>query len=496
MKEKSIFSNQTFIVSTLLLALAVAFVTFYSFSTSPLFNNYEYVDSSIYKVIGRGWVDGLVPYVDLWDQKGPLIYFINAVGYWIAGSDIGVWLLQCGFAFVSLLLAYRFFRTSMSTSMSIMFVLLVMVSLIQTYNCGNNVEEYNIPFLMASLFGAYSWADKVQTSGEVDHSPWLAAIYGITFAVAAAMRLTNALGVAFAMLVIIFMLIRHGRWKNLLSNALWFVGAFVAGLLPFVIYYAAKNALPDLWFGAIGFNLNYAQASNIPTTIVGWIKRILININGYLTIFFGIVLILCTKRKLIGAMFVLSPLPLVLWIVYSLGYWHYSMLLLPYLCLLIREGYLLYKTSSKKLSRHALLFVCMLLVLFHCATGARITADVPSKNNEAKAIFDTYGDLIKRIPNWGKEDIVLYSTHPETYIIYGITPRHKFFNAGDFLADVSPRYRQMLLEEYNTNPPKWLICKTKKSGKFPGYIRPIVEKKYTPVSQQGEATLFCLNSDQ
>ena len=495
MKEKSIFSNQTFIVSTLLLALAVAFVTFYSFSTSPLFNNYEYVDSSVYKVIGRGWVDGLVPYVDLWDQKGPLIYFINAVGYWIAGSDIGVWLVQCGFAFVSLLLAYRFFRTSMSTLMSIMFVLLVMVSLIQTYNCGNNVEEYNIPFLMASLFGAYSWADKVQTSGEVDHSPWLAAIYGITFAVAAAMRLTNALGVAFAMLVIIFMLIRHGQWKNLLSNALWFMGAFVAGLLPFVIYYAAKNALPDLWFGAIGFNLNYAQASNTPTTIIDWCRHIRFNLNGYLAIVFGIVLILCTKRKLIGAMFVLSPLPLVLWIVYGLGFLHYSMLLLPYLCWLIREGYLLYKTSSKKLSRHALLIVFSLLIVFDCVYGARMTASVPSIIKEDNKELVAYGELIKSIPNWEKEDILLYNPGSGAYVMYGITPRHKFFFGCDLLAHVSPQYKQMLLEEYNTNPPKWLIYKSKYVGKLPEYIIPIVEKKYTLVSQLGEVTLYRLNSD-
>ena len=479
----------------MLLLLAATFVTVFSFSTSPLFNYFEWVDSSVYKVIGRGWVDGKVPYVDLWDQKGPLIYFINAVGYWIAGSDIGVWLVQCVFAFVSLLLTYHFFRTSMTTTISFMSAAFVMIALIQTYDCGNNVEEYNMPFLMASLFSIYSWADKAITTGDYNHSPKLAAIYGVTFAVAAAMRLTNAMGVAFAMLVIIIMLIRHGLWKNLLANALWFVGAFVAGVLPFIAYYAANNALSDLWFGAVGFNLEYVQASRIPDTIKEWYTNIRLNLNGYLTILAGISMVIFTKRRLIGTMFVLSPLPIVFWIVYGLGYEHYSTLLLPYLCWLIKELYELFKSSVSKSSRYGVLVVILLLFTFDCIYFARITAGVPGKNDQDKKELIAYGELIKSIPNWEKEDILLYNPHPEAYVIYGITPRHKFFNGCDFLASVSPTYNRLLLEEYGTNPPKWLIYKKDDAGIFLEYIKPILEEKYSVVSQRGEATLYHLNSD-
>ena len=495
MKGESINKSQRVVVSALLLVLAIAFVTIFSFSTSPLFNNFEYADSSVYKIIGRGWVDGKVPYVDLWDQKGPLIYFINAAGYWIAGSDKGVWLVQCVFAFVSLLLSYRFFKTSMSTLMSMVSVFFVTLALIQTYCCGNNVEEYNMPFLMASLFGAYTWADKVQTTGEVDHSPRLAAIYGITFAVSAAMRLTNAMGVAFAMLVITVMLVRHGRWKNLLYNAIWFVCAFVAGLLPFIVYFAVKNALPDLWFGAIGFNLDYVQASRIPETLIEWYRHIRYSLNGYMAIIFGIVLVLFTNRKFIGAMFVLSPLPILLWIFYGLGYEHYSMLLLPYLCWLIREGYLLYTRLSTNLSRRVLLLVCSMLVVFDCVYAARIAAGVPRKFSQDNKEMVAYGELIKSIPNWVKEDIMLYNPCPGAYIVYGVIPRHKFFFGCDYLANKSPTYTRMILEEYNLKSPQWVIYQANGAGIFPEYIKPILDEKYSLVSQRGELTLYHLNSD-
>ena len=48
-------------------------------------------DSDVFFVIGRALRSGLIPYRDMFDHKGPLIYFIDAVGDFLWGfRGIGI----------------------------------------------------------------------------------------------------------------------------------------------------------------------------------------------------------------------------------------------------------------------------------------------------------------------------------------------------------------------------------------------------------------------
>jgi hypothetical protein len=52
-------------------------------------------DSGVFLYGGQQVLAGSVPYIDLWDHKGPLIYYINALGLLVGrGSRWGVWLLE------------------------------------------------------------------------------------------------------------------------------------------------------------------------------------------------------------------------------------------------------------------------------------------------------------------------------------------------------------------------------------------------------------------
>lgn len=45
-----------------------------STSTSPLYNIPYAGDTAMFQTIGKYWAEGSLPYVDLWDSKGPLIF--------------------------------------------------------------------------------------------------------------------------------------------------------------------------------------------------------------------------------------------------------------------------------------------------------------------------------------------------------------------------------------------------------------------------------------
>lgn len=62
--------------------------------TSPLYPHYAGRDSSTFLLLARGILDGRIPYLDLFDHKGPVFYWMEALGYFFGGRT-GVFFLQC-----------------------------------------------------------------------------------------------------------------------------------------------------------------------------------------------------------------------------------------------------------------------------------------------------------------------------------------------------------------------------------------------------------------
>ena len=55
----------------------------------------DWVDVNCFFTMGRGILDGLVPYRDLYEQKGPVLYFVYAIiALFSRDSFFGVYLLE------------------------------------------------------------------------------------------------------------------------------------------------------------------------------------------------------------------------------------------------------------------------------------------------------------------------------------------------------------------------------------------------------------------
>ena len=59
--------------------LAISFLLAFSPSTSPLWF-FVGEDSGVFKSFGQAIIQGKVIYKDIFDNKGPILYFINALG--------------------------------------------------------------------------------------------------------------------------------------------------------------------------------------------------------------------------------------------------------------------------------------------------------------------------------------------------------------------------------------------------------------------------------
>ena len=64
-------------------------------TSSPLYAANFWTDTNIYFTIGRGMTRGLMPYRDLFDHKGPLVFMLYALGAAISDTSfIGVFILE------------------------------------------------------------------------------------------------------------------------------------------------------------------------------------------------------------------------------------------------------------------------------------------------------------------------------------------------------------------------------------------------------------------
>lgn len=74
--EEEIFSRRTICLHLALILFSLAFVYLFSYTVSF---RYSYIggDSTIFQLIGKSWLEGALPYKDIFDHKGPLIFLLT-----------------------------------------------------------------------------------------------------------------------------------------------------------------------------------------------------------------------------------------------------------------------------------------------------------------------------------------------------------------------------------------------------------------------------------
>ena len=171
-----------------LLVLAAAFLLRFSYSTSFKWPEYCGYDSAIFQTIGKYWAQGSVPYRDLFDHKGPLIFFIDMIGYLIWGRA-GILVPQTISLAVTLFFFWKLGRVYLPPLGAAAAAGVALVYLARTFDEGNMTEEYALPFIAASLWLAVRWCESLRETPDAPH-PWRsAAVYGLSFGAILMLRL-------------------------------------------------------------------------------------------------------------------------------------------------------------------------------------------------------------------------------------------------------------------------------------------------------------------
>ena len=75
---------------------------------SPIYCFNTWVDENAFMTVSRGWLHNLIPYKDLFEQKGPFLYFIFLIANIISEkSFIGVFILEIISMTISLYIIHK-----------------------------------------------------------------------------------------------------------------------------------------------------------------------------------------------------------------------------------------------------------------------------------------------------------------------------------------------------------------------------------------------------
>ncbi|WP_346675678.1 hypothetical protein [Enorma phocaeensis] len=216
----------------------------------------SYTDSSVFQYIGSSMLDGAVPYRDVFDHKGPLIYFINCLG-WMLHGESGIWLIEVISLTVCAILWFELaYLVNGSNSASLLSSLLGLSAFILWIEGGNLTEEYCLPFLTTILL---VYVATIKTKKPV--SFYFAFITGVSCAVVFLIKY-NAL--LFVIPLISSELIKlHFDGSSFFKYACCGVIGFTLPTIAVAAWLFSNGALEECFRDYFLFNLSYAGSADL-----------------------------------------------------------------------------------------------------------------------------------------------------------------------------------------------------------------------------------------
>jgi hypothetical protein len=246
--------------SWLIAILIAVLAAFLLLPFSPLYRPAPADDASIYLYIADRILEGKTPYVDGWDQKPPLIYFIFALARAATPQSIwGLWFLEWAGWVIMGVAGYWVLSRAVRPWISFLAIAASFLVLVEFY-WGGSIEDTALMFQMLSVV---CFTRLVACPGAA-FRPWDSLAAGILAGVLFFMKQNLvAVSLSIGLYVLAQALIRRDQQdgrdrRSWLSLAWMAAGALLVALL-IVAYFWARGGLVEYWRQAFVFNWMYSN---------------------------------------------------------------------------------------------------------------------------------------------------------------------------------------------------------------------------------------------
>ena len=421
-------------------------------------------DSSVFLYIGKQMHRGKIPYIDLFDHKGPALYFIQYLGYaiWPGSVAGGVWILEMVSFFLLMLLMLKIagFATEDRRNAYLASILVLLVCAFKLYQGGNYTEEHALLWITLSAYIFFSF---FRTGNYTVRQLFLLGFSCMVVLLQQVNLVT--VWVAFVPLVVI-RLAREKRWWEIWTCILHFLLGMLAAFLPVLVWAVWKGCLKEMWHYYIVFNLTYSE--NMAPGLAGYLQ---LTRNNLMRIWPGMLAIVVSlvherKNKLQWLNLWFFVVSLLLMQLSGRDSLYYLLILLPALILpasgLFDALQHLLDRRVKRANHNSMVIVLCYLMLATAAVAHRAVSNLRPRYNDGVVAY-----LTEQTEE--TDDVLIIGNYAWPYLAADRTTQNRFFFRWPPIQVSDELYREFLAE-LNQHPSDFIILAEHENAelKIPG----------------------------
>ena len=382
----------------LLFFVSFIFVTLFSRSTSFLYI-FEGSDPSVFKQMGLAVLKDKILYIDYFDNKGCILYFIHAFALWL-GGDFILLLMQTISLTVTLTIWDKMLALYRNETERILCLGIALVLLLCFYSAGDQTQEWCLPFISYPLL-VYFRAYRTKT----DISFRQMFFIGLCFGIITFIQINNASTfLGFVAYLWIQYLLKKDFEKLFKSIGCFGLGWLIIAI-PCVMYFyivAKWHGVYEMVYASFLSNLEYLN-SNI------YRKSLLLII---LYILFILSVLVSQLVNSIKEKSVIIPV-LISFILFittfgKLFNMYYLMAFLPF-CII---GMMTFNYNEKKKSKTAILCISLICIAYYiCSPAFHFINDLILHKEKEVVIYENFHHCIENIPEIERDSIYNYNLY-------------------------------------------------------------------------------------
>lgn len=446
--------------------ICISIVILFIFSkNSWLYSTNDWVDANAFMTVGNAWNHGIIPYRDIFEQKGPFIYIIYGLaaktGLWFHG----IFILETVLMAISLWLLNRSFYLLSDNRFKINITLLIYIIgfvFAPYFDKGGGVEEIATVAIVYLLYLlTYYYKNKSLHTSQL-------IIVAILFSVIFWIKYSMIL--AYVILACAYLVHEYLNKNFQKISQFIFINILVLGLVSAVImiYFAIHSGLDDLINVYFVDNIFKYYGNNIGNTknhLVIWFKFFTPILLMFMPIMF--ISIFKRKNKLISNILIIS-LVLIIILNFSMSnnFLYYSLIVYPIII------YLLFISN---LSVPHLILAGVLLSLY-------VLISSPTPYGTAFSKYKSPAQIVAKSTHNYKDIVQVGVLDSGIYNITKSTPPNHYFQLNNINPILMPELIDEPLRTIKHNHPKYVLTtkslyETKKNTAFKSY-KPI--KAFAP----------------
>lgn len=246
--------------------LVISFITIFICSkNSPLYPFNDWVDENAFFTVAKSWFNGLIPYRDLFEQKGPLLYLIFMIGYLISKhSFIGIFIIEVISMTICLYYVSKIINLYLKKEYAY-YILPLFSSIICSsiyFVQGGSTEEFCFPLMAITIYYFLNYfKTKEIKKKELFFNGFIAGLIS--------MLKFNLLGLWFAFMLCIFIdLLLHKKIKEVFISCIYFLLGMIIPITLFSLYFYLNNSLKVFIDTYFLFNIHsYVQTLSLSERI-------------------------------------------------------------------------------------------------------------------------------------------------------------------------------------------------------------------------------------